>query len=71
MIPRDAADWSHAQFGTHRLCSVADAAVKSVDELLQQVEFFVDALSDYQCDLALFPNFQRAAYGSRAAPALP
>ncbi|MCB1696623.1 MAG: GNAT family N-acetyltransferase [Halioglobus sp.] len=34
--------------------------VKSVDELLQQVEFFVDALSDYQCDLALFPEFFNA-----------
>lgn len=34
--------------------------VKSVDELIQQVEFFVDALSDYQCDLALFPEFFNA-----------
>jgi len=32
----------------------------SVDELIQQVEFFVDALSDYQCDLALFPEFFNA-----------
>jgi predicted amidohydrolase/GNAT superfamily N-acetyltransferase len=32
----------------------------SVDELLQQVEFFVDALSDYQCDAALFPEFFNA-----------
>ncbi len=35
-------------------------SVKSVDELIQQVEFFVDALSDYQCDLALFPEFFNA-----------
>ncbi len=35
-------------------------ALNSVDELLQQVEFFVDALSDYQCDLALFPEFFNA-----------
>lgn len=35
-------------------------AVHSVDELIQQVEFFVDALSDYQCDLALFPEFFNA-----------
>lgn len=34
--------------------------VKSVDELLQQVEYFVDALSDYQCDAALFPEFFNA-----------
>lgn len=34
--------------------------LKSVDELIQQVEFFVDALSDYQCDLALFPEFFNA-----------
>ncbi len=34
--------------------------VKSVDELLQQVEYFVDALSDYQCDVALFPEFFNA-----------
>jgi predicted amidohydrolase/GNAT superfamily N-acetyltransferase len=31
-----------------------------VDELLQQVEYFVDALSDYQCDVALFPEFFNA-----------
>ncbi|MGB0664334.1 MAG: GNAT family N-acetyltransferase [Pontibacterium sp.] len=30
---------------------------ESVEDFLQQVEFFVDALSDYQCDLALFPEF--------------
>jgi predicted amidohydrolase len=34
--------------------------LNSVDELIQQVEFFVDALSDYQCDLALFPEFFNA-----------
>ncbi len=34
--------------------------LKSVDELIQQVEYFVDALSDYQCDLALFPEFFNA-----------
>ncbi len=33
---------------------------KSVDELIQQVEFFIDALSDYQCDLALLPEFFNA-----------
>jgi len=32
----------------------------SVEELIKQVEFFVDALSDYQCDLALFPEFFNA-----------
>ncbi|NVK25458.1 MAG: GNAT family N-acetyltransferase [Gammaproteobacteria bacterium] len=32
----------------------------SVEELLQQVEFFIDALSDYQCDLALLPEFFNA-----------
>jgi predicted amidohydrolase/ribosomal protein S18 acetylase RimI-like enzyme len=30
---------------------------RSVEELMQQVEFFVDALSDYQCDVAVFPEF--------------
>lgn len=35
-------------------------SLNSVDELIQQVEFFVDALSDYQCDLALFPEFFNA-----------
>ncbi|MCG2634617.1 MAG: GNAT family N-acetyltransferase [Gammaproteobacteria bacterium] len=34
--------------------------LKSVDELIQQVEFFIDALSDYQCDLALLPEFFNA-----------
>ncbi|MCV2884502.1 GNAT family N-acetyltransferase [Aestuariibacter sp. AA17] len=32
----------------------------SVDELLQQAEYFVDALSDYRCDVALFPEFFNA-----------
>ncbi|MCB1052407.1 MAG: GNAT family N-acetyltransferase, partial [Acidobacteria bacterium] len=31
-----------------------------VPEMLQQVEYFVDALSDYKCDLALFPEFFNA-----------
>ena len=32
----------------------------SVDELLQQVEYFINALSDYRCDVALFPEFFNA-----------
>ena len=32
----------------------------NVEELLQQVEYFVDALSDYGCDVALFPEFFNA-----------
>ena len=32
----------------------------SVEALIQQVEYFVDALSDYQCDAALFPEFFNA-----------
>ncbi|HLV49115.1 MAG TPA: carbon-nitrogen hydrolase family protein [Aliidiomarina sp.] len=35
-------------------------AVKSADELLQQVEYFVDALSSYKSDFALFPEFFNA-----------
>lgn len=31
--------------------------VSSLDELLQHVEFFVDAVSSYQSDFALFPEF--------------
>jgi len=34
--------------------------VESVEELLQQVEYFIDALSDYQSDFALFPEFFNA-----------
>lgn len=34
--------------------------VDSFEELIQQVEYFVDALSDYQCDVALFPEFFNA-----------
>ena len=34
--------------------------MKSVDDLMQQVESFVDALSDYKCDVALFPEFFNA-----------
>ncbi len=33
---------------------------QNVEEFLQQVEYFVDALSDYQCDVALFPEFFNA-----------
>lgn len=32
----------------------------SVEDLLQQVEYFVDALSSYRCDVALFPEFFNA-----------
>jgi predicted amidohydrolase/GNAT superfamily N-acetyltransferase len=32
----------------------------SLAELLQQVESFVDSLSDYKCDMALFPEFFNA-----------
>ncbi len=32
----------------------------SVAELLQQAEYFIDALSDYRCDVALFPEFFNA-----------
>src|SRR5690554_3572594 len=35
-------------------------AVESADELLQQVEYFVDALSSYKSDFALFPEFFNA-----------
>lgn len=34
--------------------------VKSVEEMVQQFEYFVDALSTYQCDVALFPEFFNA-----------
>ena len=34
--------------------------VNSVQALMQQVEFFIDALSDYQCDVALLPEFFNA-----------
>jgi len=33
---------------------------KDLDELLQQVEFFVDAVSGYRSDFALFPEFFNA-----------
>ncbi|UZD64034.1 MULTISPECIES: bifunctional GNAT family N-acetyltransferase/carbon-nitrogen hydrolase family protein [Marinobacter] len=32
----------------------------SVDEVLRQVEYFVDALSDYKSDIAIFPEFFNA-----------
>lgn len=34
--------------------------MRTVDELMQQVEFFVDALAGYQSDFALFPEFFNA-----------
>ncbi|MDD2255996.1 MAG: bifunctional GNAT family N-acetyltransferase/carbon-nitrogen hydrolase family protein [Bacteroidales bacterium] len=33
---------------------------KDFDELIQQVEFFIDAVSAYRCDFALFPEFFNA-----------
>ncbi len=33
---------------------------KSLDELMQQAEYFVDAVSGYRCDFALFPEFFNA-----------
>ena len=33
---------------------------KTLDELFQQVEYFIDAVSGYQCDFALFPEFFNA-----------
>jgi len=35
-------------------------AYKDVEDLMQQVEFFVDAVSGYRCDFALFPEFFNA-----------
>lgn len=35
-------------------------SVESVDDVLRQVEYFIDALSDYRCDVALFPEFFNA-----------
>lgn len=33
---------------------------KSIDELMQQAEYFIDAVSGYRCDFALFPEFFNA-----------
>lgn len=33
---------------------------RSLGELIEQVEYFVDAVSDYRCDFALFPEFFNA-----------
>ena len=43
-----------------RLGSMANAPYKDLDELMQQAEFFVDAVSGYRCDFALFPEFFNA-----------
>jgi predicted amidohydrolase/GNAT superfamily N-acetyltransferase len=45
--------------------------INSVEELIQQMEFFIDALSDYQSDFALFPEFFSAplmGFGPRESP---
>ena len=34
--------------------------VKDLDDLMQQVEFFVDAVAGYKADFALFPEFFNA-----------
>lgn len=45
---------------------------KTVEEVLQQAEYFIDALSGYRCDFALFPEFFNAplmaAYNDLAEP---
>jgi predicted amidohydrolase/GNAT superfamily N-acetyltransferase len=33
---------------------------KDIDELMQQAEFFIDSVSGYRCDFALFPEFFNA-----------
>lgn len=33
---------------------------KTVDDVFEQVEFFVDAVSDYKCDFVLFPEYFNA-----------
>ncbi len=33
---------------------------KSLDDLMQQAEYFIDAVSGYRCDFALFPEFFNA-----------
>lgn len=33
---------------------------KNLEEMMQQVEYFVDSVSDYRCDFALFPEFFNA-----------
>ncbi len=35
-------------------------SVNSFEELMKQVEYFVDTVSDYQCDFILFPEFFNA-----------
>jgi predicted amidohydrolase len=39
---------------------MANALFEDVTALLQQAEYFIDALSDYKCDVALFPEFFNA-----------
>jgi len=34
--------------------------LNGLEDLLQQVEYFIDALSDYRCDVAIFPEFFNA-----------
>ncbi|MEZ4960765.1 MAG: bifunctional GNAT family N-acetyltransferase/carbon-nitrogen hydrolase family protein [Saprospiraceae bacterium] len=45
---------------------------KSMDDMFEQAEFFVDAVSGYRCDFALFPEFFNAplmaAYNDMAEP---
>ncbi len=38
---------------------------KSLDELIEQVEYFVDAVSSYRCDFALFPEMFNAPLMAR------
>ena len=38
---------------------------RDLDELMQQVEYFIDAVSGYRCDFALFPEFFNAPLMSK------
>jgi predicted amidohydrolase len=37
--------------------------LNNLDALFEQCEFFVDVVSGYGCDFALFPELFTAAYG--------
>ena len=39
---------------------MADASYKTLDDVFEQVEFFVDAVSDYKSDFVLFPEYFNA-----------
>lgn len=56
LLPADSGNRFDQDDRPRRSCPVADATLQGLDDVFEQVEFFVDAVSDYKSDFILSPN---------------